>query len=245
VSQVLALVMALRVLDVQVNIQKWQEGVDFYAVGHDPPWSLDLGLDRSLRFEVQDGPSIVAPAGRGHRAADADVVRYRAVTKSGTLTVELLAGDCPAPTTGVVLTHRVRVGLEGPGIDEERRYEGCGRHVVDPRLHDIWALRAIHGEEVDRGAQPRGAPTLELQIGDGRALGHGGCNDFSASFSVERNRIVFGPSGMTRKTCPTGMDLEARFSEALFGRPHTFELGDLGLVLTDRQGRTLVFAKVD
>jgi heat shock protein HslJ/uncharacterized membrane protein len=237
--------MALQVLDVQVNIQKWQDGVDFYATGHEPSWSLDLGVDRSLRFEVRDGPSIVGPVDPGHRTADADVVRYHAAAKSGTLTVEVLAGDCPDPTTDAVLTHRVRVALEGPGVDDERRYEGCGRYVVDPRLQDIWVLRAIHGEEVDRSALPRGAPAFELHIADGRVLGHGGCNDFTASFSVERNRIAFGPAAMTRKACPTGMDLESWFSEALFGRPHTFELGNLGLVLTDRQGRTLVFAKAD
>lgn len=243
--QVLALVTALQVLDIQADIRKWQEGVDFYAAGHEPTWSLDLGLDRSLRFEIQDGPSIVAPAGRVHRAADADVVRYRTTTETETLTVDVFAADCPLPSTDAGLTHRVRVDLGRPGTDDERRYEGCGRYVVDPRLHDIWVLRGIHGEEVDPRALARGAPTLELHIADGRALGHGGCNDFSASFSVERKRIVFGRATVARKACPTGMDLEARFSEALFGRPHTFELGHLRLVLTDREGRTLVFAKVD
>jgi heat shock protein HslJ/uncharacterized membrane protein len=233
-----------RVLNPQLNVKKWQEGVDFYATGNEPFWSLDLDLEKSMRFEVLGVPSLTTPAVPEERAQDADVILYRAVTESGRLTMQIVAGDCTDTMSGEIFSHKVSVNFGRTTDVDDTRYEGCGRYVVDPRLNDIWALRTIEGTEIDTNGLPKSTPTLELHIADGRAMGHTGCNDFSGSFSVERNRISFGTAAMTLRAC-MGMSEEARFKEALFQRSHTFEVKDLELVLTDREGRELVFRKVD
>jgi heat shock protein HslJ len=49
---------------------------------------------------------------------------------------------------------------------------------------------------------------------------------------------------MTRMACP-GMAEEAYFSSALFERSLTFEVANLELILTNREGGKVVFQKVD
>jgi uncharacterized membrane protein len=231
-------------LNPQLNIKKWQEGVDFYATGNEPFWSVNLDLDRSMHFEALGGPSLTTPAVPGERAQDADVTRYRAVTESGRLTVQIIAGECTDTMSGEIFSHKVTVDFGRTTDVDDTRYEGCGRYVVNPGLNDIWVLRTIDGQDIDTSGLPKGAPTLELHIAQGRVMGHTGCNDFSGSFSIERNRILFGNAAVTVRACP-GMAEEARFSQALFQRAHTFELKELELVLTDREARQLVFRKVD
>jgi heat shock protein HslJ/uncharacterized membrane protein/uncharacterized lipoprotein NlpE involved in copper resistance len=233
-----------RAINPQLNVKKWQEGIDFYATGNEPFWSVNLDLDHSMRFDVLSGPSLTTPAVPGERAQDADVIRYRAVTESGRLTVQIIAGECTDTMSGEIFSHKVTVNFGRTTDVDDTRYEGCGRYVVNPGLNDIWVLRTIDGQEIDTSGLPKGAPTLELHITEGRAVGHTGCNNFSGSFSVERNQIRFGNVAVTMRAC-AGMAEEARFAKALFQRSHTFELRNLELVLTDPEARELVFRKVD
>jgi uncharacterized membrane protein len=158
-TRLVALQRGPQVLNPQLNTKKWQEGVDFYATGNEPFWSLDLDLDASMRFDVLDGPSLTTPAVPEQRAQDADVVRYRAVTEEGTLTVQIVAVEFADTMADELFSHKVSVDFRGPTDDNDTRYEGCGRFVVDPCLNDIWVLRTIDGEEIDTSGLPKGAPS--------------------------------------------------------------------------------------
>lgn len=58
---------------------------------------------------------------------------------------------------------------------------------------------------------------LTLTLGsDNRAYGNAGCNHWFAPYTLEGDRLVFGPPGSTRKLCtPAIMEQEQRFLEAL------------------------------
>ncbi len=67
------------------------------------------------------------------------------------------------------------------------------------------------------GAAIEGAPEVFLQFrGEGKVTGHGGCNRFFGSFTLDGDRIEFGPFGATRKACPQPvMDREREFLDTL------------------------------
>lgn len=58
---------------------------------------------------------------------------------------------------------------------------------------------------------------LTLTLGhDGRAYGNAGCNHWFASYTLEGERLSFGPVGSTRKACaPALMEQEQRFLDFL------------------------------
>jgi len=50
----------------------------------------------------------------------------------------------------------------------------------------------------------------------GRAYGNGGCNHWFASYTLDGDKLSFGPVGSTRKACaPALMEQEQRFFKAL------------------------------
>ena len=58
---------------------------------------------------------------------------------------------------------------------------------------------------------------LTVTLGaDGRAYGNGGCNHWFAPYTLEGDKLSFGPVGSTRKQCaPALMEQEKRFLKAL------------------------------
>jgi heat shock protein HslJ/uncharacterized membrane protein len=226
---------------VDTNLQKWNDGIDFYATGNEPLWSFDLDYDGTMRFQSLDASSLTTPAVEGQRAGDA--IRYRAVAESGTLTVELVAEECRDTMADEVFTHRVTLEVQDRTEPKVRRFQGCGRYVIDPGLDAVWVLQSIDGEDFDSAGLPKGAPSLSLHIAELRASGHGGCNQLTGSFRVERDRITFGPAATTRMACPE-MEREVQFLSAVFPKSHTFVLGERQLIL-ESDDRRLVFREND
>lgn len=60
---------------------------------------------------------------------------------------------------------------------------------------------------------------LTVTLGDdGRAYGNGGCNHWFAPYTLDGDKLSFGPIGKTRKLCaPALMEQEQRFLQALQG----------------------------
>ncbi|MEM1114137.1 MAG: META domain-containing protein [Pseudomonadota bacterium] len=81
-----------------------------------------------------------------------------------------------------------------------------------------WALDTLGGEEAPTGA---GAKPLTLEFDEnGRAGGFAGCNRFTGTYSLEgaaeQDRpLSFGPMAATMMACPSGMDVEREYLQAL------------------------------
>ncbi|VXB81226.1 META domain-containing protein [Pseudomonas sp. 8AS] len=70
---------------------------------------------------------------------------------------------------------------------------------------------------------------LTLTLGeDGRAYGNAGCNHWFASFTLEGDKLTFGPAGSTRKMCaPALMEQEQRFLATL-GSVQRWDVSGIG-----------------
>ncbi|MEZ4690640.1 MAG: hypothetical protein R3A12_10825 [Ignavibacteria bacterium] len=64
-------------------MKMFNDGVDFYANGNEPFWSMDLAFDKYLRFNVLDGDSINLGSVKGEKAMDANIMRYAQKTDNG------------------------------------------------------------------------------------------------------------------------------------------------------------------
>ncbi|WP_210521697.1 META domain-containing protein [Hymenobacter terricola] len=221
-----------------------RRGVDFVAMGSEPFWSLELTNQGKMRFRTVAGAdSLIVPLPAPNQAADAAVLRYRALTAAGELTVTIAQRPCPNNMSGEVLPYTVTVQARTAAQPATREFAGCGRYLGDYRLHDIWALESIDGQAMDAAQFAKDKPYLELNLTREEALGFAGCNGFGGSLTPERAGLKFGTLRGTMLACPA-LAFERKFLGALSGNAFTYRLENRRLTLENRANR-LVFKKVD
>jgi uncharacterized membrane protein/membrane-bound inhibitor of C-type lysozyme len=99
-------------------------GVDFRAVGNEPPWILEIRREQSLTMWLgYDRQRIVTPHPTPHTDPEARRTTYHAVTEAHDLTVTLSRpdGPCRDSMSGDEFETIVEIQLDG------RSYRGCGR----------------------------------------------------------------------------------------------------------------------
>lgn len=115
------------------------------------------------------------------------------------------------------------------------------------QLHDIWALQAINGTDIDResfSGQKR-IPVLEIFIEEKRIGGNDSCNDlFGTIETIDNSAISFTALGGTKMACPD-MKLAYDYVKALV-QTSSYKIEKLHLHLFDADGKEILkFLKVD
>ena len=83
------------------------------------------------------------------------------------------------------------------------------------RLHDVYALATLGGDTLDVPEWLE-RPTLELDVGERRAVGTDGCNRFQGPIEVVgADVLAFGSLAGTREACPGDGELPRDFMAAL------------------------------
>ncbi|NVO33388.1 META domain-containing protein [Hymenobacter lapidiphilus] len=219
-------------------------GVDFVAMGSEPFWSLELTKGQMRFRTVAGADSLVLPLPAPSQAQDAPVLRYRALSAAGELTVTIAQRPCTNNMSGEVLPYTVTVQVRTSAQPAAREFAGCGRYLGDYRLHDIWALESVDGQAVDAAQfTTKDKPYLELNLTRAEALGFGGCNGFGGSLTPERAGLKFGTLRGTMLACPA-LPFERKFLGALSGNSFSYRIENLRLTLENRTS-TLVFKKID
>lgn len=77
-----------------------------------------------------------------------------------------------------------------------------------------WKLAELNGKPAGNGANGQPA-TLMLSKDGSRASGYAGCNQFSGSFTLADDALIFGPLALTRMACADGDALESGYTKAL------------------------------
>lgn len=218
------------------------EGIDFYARGNEPFWSLDLDFEKVFRFSTMDGDELNTPPTEPAMAQDAPVSRYAAETEAGAIILTIMKGKCFDNMSGERFSHKVRVEYKKGAAADYTSFEGCGRYVPDYGLAGTWTLTALDGQPVDAAQWEKGAPQLIMDPAAMRVSGHNSCNTLNGSFEMEKNAIVFGPLASTMMACPN-MEMEKTFNQLISGHQLKYELAGNQLTLTHPGGKTLAFAK--
>lgn len=221
-----------------------EQGIDFYARGNEPFWSLDLDFEKIFRFNAMSGMEINTPPVEGAMAMDADPPRtlYAAEVEAGTLRFTIIGEACTDNMSGEMFTHTIEVEAKN-GVDEElTTFKGCGRYVTDYDLAGAWTLSSMGGEEIDTENLQKGAPQLTFDPDALRVSGHGSCNNLMGSFQMQKNAIRFSQMASTMMACPN-TELETTFTKKLSGRQLKYELTDDQLTLIHPDGTEMVFKR--
>ena len=131
----------------------------------------------------------------------------------------------PGALTLAVVEGRVemRKPMEGaarPTLIVERLVEvvpgrGCeGLSNMATLENTYWKLVSLGGGPVEV-AEKQSEPHIILQAEQRRVVGSGGCNRLTGSYTLEGERLAFGPMAGTMMMCPQGMAQERAFLDAL------------------------------
>ncbi|MCB0726039.1 MAG: META domain-containing protein [Ignavibacteriae bacterium] len=195
-------------------MKMFNDGVDFYANGNEPFWSMDLAFDKYLRFNVLDGDSINLGSVKGEKAMDANIMRYAQKTDNGFFTMTIYQQECYDDMSGEKFDYKVIVELNNPGDANYKKYEGCGNYVPDYKLNRTWILKKLGDKDAVDTDYSKGLPDLTFDVKQKRFSGNGGCNRIMGSVFIEGGTLRFGEVASTMMMCPD-IEMETEFTKAL------------------------------
>ena len=229
-------------VDLSFYSKKRKNGIEFYAVGNEPFWSLDMNFEKGFHFKTPDYEYNCPPV-KADMAQDAPVERYRAVTESGELIISLQKEDCTDNMSGQAFSHKVSISIKRGTDSTYSDFSGCGRYVPDITLHDIWGLIEFNGEKIPGEKYPKGVQ-LELFPVEEKVIFNDGCNAYTGTFYTSMKEIHFGNMAGTLKACPQ-MDSNEKIGAHL--AQHHFDYMREGQELHFFEDSSLVFSwrKID
>ena len=228
----------------QIMHKKSQEGIDFYAFGNEPFWSLDMDFEKTIRFKNLDGLDYNAPAVEPVKAQDANVKRYRSVTESGEIIVQINQTECTDSMSGQLFDYSVSIDIKLSKETEYTSYKGCGNYVPDYRLHDIWAIIEVDGIKINAADFKKDAPRMEINLTKNTVFGTDGCNTFRGSVKVEKNTIQFGPLASTMMACFDNTEISSKIGKILSSETLTFKREN-NLVFYDNGKKVMELKHID
>jgi heat shock protein HslJ/uncharacterized membrane protein len=222
----------------------WAQGIDFYARGNEPFWSMDMDFDQRFQFTVLNGLNLNTPPTEGALAQNSGIIRYHAKIESGELVIFANEKPCTDTMSGERFAYTVEVQAKPASDTLFQNFTGCGDYVPDMRLTDTWMVEQVEGVPLKPVSFMKGLPRLELSARERRLNGHDGCNRIGGAFSTKRNTITFKQLMSTRMFCatPDGTpDIGALFAE----KTYDFEFGNNRLYLKKDNKIILILKHVD
>lgn len=223
--------------------RKLDKGIEFYAIGNEPSWGLDMDFEDGFKFKTMEY-EFNCPAVEGHKAEDADVTIFRAKTEAGEIIISLFGTPCTDNMSGEKFSHRVEVDIKRGDAKEYTNYEGCGRYVFDQRIHDIWVLEKMNGKNIRGMNKGSELPNIEFNTTENRVLGNTGCNGFSGEARCYGRTLELGNIGSTKKYCQDA-HYEGEFLKTMEPGRYGYRIDSGMLFLKKGKNEVLVFRKVD
>jgi putative lipoprotein len=107
-----------------------------------------------------------------------------------------------------------------------------------------WIL-VSYGDPAAPQAVPEDTVITAVFSTDGMLSGFSGCNQYSASYTVQEQQLTLGPVAMTQMACSTGMEMEQAYLSTL-GTAQQYAISGLKLTVTYNQGAgVLTYTAVD
>ncbi|PKB18877.1 META domain-containing protein [Flavobacterium sp. 5] len=224
------------------QIENLEKGIYFRANGNEPDWSLKIS-EKTIEFasskqgyEALNG-NHVEPI----RGIDANVKMYQVSTEAGTMTIQIMQQECVNKMSGDKSSYSVQIEILKK--NQSIHLLGCGNYITDPRLHDIWVLEKLNGENVTVENFTKELPNLEINSTTNTFMGFSGCNKMGGSIFFEKGLLRFTNVVTTEMACREN-NKEAIFLKALQSTTN-YKVENLRLTLANPSGSELVFRKVD
>ena len=223
---------------------QFAQEIDFIATGNEPFWRLEIDFDKSMHFTMPDGFEITTAIGEGIKAMDANVIRYTADTKKGTLTVQIQKLACINDMSGEKLGYAVTIDTKNNADIKYRTYKGCGQYIADYRLHDIWMLDSINNKKIKGANFIKKGPYLELNLTERKVFGSTGCNTITGAIEIKGKKVYIGRLATTRMACKD-TDFETAYLQGLENKIIPYKIKPGKLYLQVSSDSVFVYKKTD
>jgi len=225
-------------------IDKYKNGIDFYASGNEPFWSLNMDFAKNFKFTNADGFEMNVPAIKPIHAMDANVNRYRSVIDTGEMIIQIIKEKCQDTMADEEFNYTVSIDIKSNKDKDYKSFKGCGNYVPDYRLHNIWVVRQVNGKIINEEDFDRKIPQLEIKPFENKISGNDGCNGFFGEIEVINGIIVFGNIAGTMMAC-TNMDLSSQITKTIGGNKLRYTIRNDMLIFNEKEKEVMVLKRVD
>lgn len=224
--------------------KKASNGIDFYANGNEPFWSLDMDFEKVFEFKNLDGLSIIVPAEEGVKAMDADITRFRSFNDKYELIVQIERQDCSDTMSDNKFEYRVLIDYKEIEEKNYKRLSGCGNYVPDYRLQNIWAVETLENKNLNEIEFMKGQPVIEIDLVKNRISGHDGCNNIMGGIRYEKDYIIIGNLAGTMMACPN-LNISNKIAQTLSNKKLAYQFKDGKLYFTYQDKIIMTLKNID
>ena len=223
--------------------KKWNQHIEFYAIGNEPSWSLDISKHDSLLFKTPNGTEHKFPYTKALPSIDPAIIDYRSVLKTSEIVIQIVQKTCNDTMSDDQFSYQVSIKIKTKGEKEFKSYEGCGNYVPNYNLNGNWTILEANGIKVNPDDFPDNEPYLTLDLFKKTVSGNDGCNNFHGQVNYKTDRITFGPTAGTLMACPN-MELSHKIMSSISGKSLVCKLAD-NLILYEENEKTMVLRRKD
>lgn len=109
--------------------KKKNNGIEFFASGTEPFWSLDMDMEKDFSFRTADNFILNTPATSALPSKNKNITRYRAQAESGEIIIAIQKKECTNAMSGAKSPYEVHIKVKH-GIDKDfTDFMGCGQYT--------------------------------------------------------------------------------------------------------------------
>ncbi len=223
--------------DTTFLVKKSLAAINFYALGQEPFWSINLLQDSIVQFTPAPDAAEIKLQWQEQQQIGG-IKRYTLEGDGQRLTITIRPDSCQDTMSGQMFDHIVTAAYRNSDSNSLTNYTGCGEYVPDYRLTGRWELEMVQGNIIHQENGLRETPYLNISPFDKSFDGNAGCNNISGSLAIEGERLFFSNIRTTRMACPS--PLEETLVQAL-GRVSRFTIKKNQLVLYQEDQQLAIY----
>jgi uncharacterized membrane protein len=109
--------------------RKADEGIDFFATGTEPFWSIDMDFEKQFSFRTMDGFILNTPPSEALKNKNPNVSRYSARVEAGEIMITILKKECINAMSGAKSPYEVSIRVKSSNEKDFTDYKGCGQYT--------------------------------------------------------------------------------------------------------------------
>ena len=209
---------------------KYNQGIDFYAIGNEPFWAMDIDYEGELKLTTLDGIEIIGTSIRDTSSRNSNVTKFTTRDKDYEVNVKFLKKDCSDTMSENRFFNSVKVDYRKKGDDDFSTLVGCGNQVPDLKLHNTWIILSVNGKKLNEIDFMKGEPKITIDVIKNKISGNDGCNNLFGGFQYEKGVLIFQHLAGTMMACPN-LKISNEISKSLSNKKLNYKMEDNQLSL--------------
>lgn len=222
--------------------ERWYKGTDFYAIGTEPFWSMDIGREKEVLFTTSDGQKLTFNSAQ-ILWSGASEFSFTAKNVTTAFECTVTEENCSDNMSDEIYFFKVEIAIRMLTSGAIENYSGCGNTVPDFALDGQWKLLELASVKATESDFYGKIPIFSFTQDERRFGGSSGCNRISGKVDARNGKMKLGPLMMTKMACREGKEEELNQA---FEQVRFYEIKEGNLLLKDARKTTiLVFQKTE